>query len=83
MSKYESINPYTNQLIKSYPNATQGEIEQALAAGEKLYLTCHSQLPATRSERLHKIADNFKKHREEMAKTMTLEMGKLYRESLE
>ena len=40
MSKYESINPYTNQLIKSYPDATQEEIEQALAAGEKLYLTC-------------------------------------------
>ena len=34
MSKYESINPYTNQLIKSYPDATQEEIEQALAAGE-------------------------------------------------
>ena len=83
MSKYESINPYTNQLIKSYPTATQEEIEQALETGEKLYLTWHSQLPATRSELLHKIANNFQKHRKEMAKTMTLEMGKLYRESLE
>ena len=35
MSKYESINPYTNQLIKSYPTATQEEIEQALETGEK------------------------------------------------
>ena len=83
MSKYESINPYTNQLIKSYPTATQEEIEQALETGEKLYLSWHSQLPATRSELLHKIANNFQKHRKEMAKTMTLEMGKLYRESLE
>ncbi len=83
MSKYESINPYTNQLIKSYPTATQEEIEQALETGEKLYLTWHNQLPATRSELLHKIANNFQKHRKEMAKTMTLEMGKLYRESLE
>lgn len=83
MSKYESINPYTNQLIKSYPTATQEEIEQALETGEKLYLTWHSQMPATRSELLHKIANNFQKHRKEMAKTMTLEMGKLYRESLE
>lgn len=83
MSKYESINPYTNQLIKSYPDATQEEIEQALAAGEKLYLTWRSQLPATRSQLLHQIANTFKKHREEMAKTMTLEMGKLYHESLE
>lgn len=83
MSKYESINPYTNQLIKSYPTATQEEIEQALETGEKLYLTWRNQLPATRSELLHEIANNFQKHREEMAKTMTLEMGKLYRESLE
>lgn len=59
MSKYESINPYTNQLIKSYPTATQEEIEQALETGEKLYLTWHNQLPATRSELLHKIANNF------------------------
>ena len=58
MSKYESINPYTNQLIKSYPTATQEEIEQALETGEKLYLTWHNQLPATRSELLHKIANN-------------------------
>ena len=83
MSKYESINPYTNQLIKSYPTATQEEIEQALETGEKLYLTWHSQLPATRSELFHKRANNFQTPRKEMAKTMTLEMGKLYRESLE
>lgn len=83
MSKYESINPYTNQLIKSYPNATQQEIDQALDVGEKLYLTWYNQLPATRSKSLHEIANNFSKHRKEMAKTMTLEMGKLYQESLE
>ena len=83
MSKYESINPYTNQLIKSYPNATQQEIDQALDVGEKLYLTWSNQLPATRSKSLHEIANNFSKHRKEMAKTMTLEMGKLYQESLE
>lgn len=83
MSKYESINPYTNQLIKSYPTATQEEIEQALETGEKLYLTWRNQLPATRSKLLHDIANNFQKHRQEMAKIMTLEMGKLYRESLE
>lgn len=82
MSKYESINPYTNQLIKSYPNATQQEIDQALDVGEKLYLTWYNQLPATRSKSLHEIANNFSKHRKEMAKTMTLEMGKLYQESL-
>ena len=83
MSKYESINPYTNQLIKDYPNATQEEINHALDAGEKLYLKWRNQLPATRSAILHQVADNFKKHRDEMAKTMTLEMGKLYHESLE
>ena len=62
MSKYESINPYTNQLIKSYPTATQEEIEQALETGEKLYLTWRNQLPATRSKLLHDIANNFQKH---------------------
>ena len=68
MSKYESINPYTNQLIKSYPTATQEEIEQALETGEKLYLTWRNQLPATRSKLLHDIANNFQKQRKRNGK---------------
>ncbi|WP_297817579.1 NAD-dependent succinate-semialdehyde dehydrogenase [uncultured Lactobacillus sp.] len=83
MSKYESINPYTNELIKSYDNATDAEIENALTAGHKLYLTWRKQQPKDRSKILSAIADNFKKNREAMAKMMTDEMGKLYSESLE
>ncbi|CCI81488.1 NAD-dependent succinate-semialdehyde dehydrogenase [Lactobacillus hominis] len=83
MSKYESINPYTNQLIKTYPNATDDEIEDALTAGHKLYFTWRKQEPSMRAKQLADIAKSFKKHREDMAKMMTMEMGKLYKESLE
>lgn len=34
---YKTINPYNNELIKEYPNATDAEISNALALGDKLY----------------------------------------------
>lgn len=83
MSKYESINPYNNELIKSYPNATNEEIESALEKGHTLYKKWKDVSPEERAKQLSKIADQFHKERELMAKTMTLDMGKLYKESLE
>lgn len=83
MSKYESINPYTNEVFKTYENATNEEIEQALETSHQLYLDWRKQDPSQRATLLNKIADNFETHRQEMAKIMTLEMGKILKESLE
>src|SRR5699024_11601492 len=39
--------------------------------------------PSERAKFLHKIADAFREHEDELAKMMTLEMGKVLRESKE
>lgn len=83
MSKYESVNPYTNEVFKTYENATSEQIEQALVTTHNLYLTWRNQDVNERAQLLNKIADGFKVHRQEMAKIMTLEMGKILKESLE
>lgn len=83
MSKYESINPYTNEVFKTYENATTEQIEQALAVTHDLYLTWRNQDVSERAKLLDKVADSFETHRQEMAKIMTLEMGKILKESLE
>ena len=83
MSKYESINPYTNEVFKTYENATTEQIEQALATTHDLYLTWRNQDVSERAKLLDKVADSFEVHRQEMAKIMTLEMGKILKEALE
>lgn len=34
---YQTINPYTNEVVKTYDNATTDQIEQALTTGDALY----------------------------------------------
>ncbi|MBP2058043.1 succinate-semialdehyde dehydrogenase/glutarate-semialdehyde dehydrogenase [Lactobacillus colini] len=83
MSKYESVNPYTNEVFKTYDNATDEQIEQALKTTHELYLNWRNQDISERAKLLAKVADSFEANRQEMAKIMTLEMGKLLSESLE
>ena len=83
MSKYESINPYTNEVFQTYENATTEQIEQALSTTHELYHTWRKQDVSERAKLLDKVADSFETHRQEMAKIMTLEMGKILKESLE
>ena len=33
---YQTINPYTNEVVKTYDNATTDQIEQALTTGDAL-----------------------------------------------
>lgn len=83
MSKYESINPFDNKTFKTYSIATEADIDDALDLSNKLYKKWQNEDPGSRAKILLNIANSFKKNREKMAKIMTLEMGKLYSESLE
>ena len=78
---YQTINPYTNQVVKEYPNATAEEIEAALAAANDLYHQWKREDLATRQAQLHEIATLMRQNRDELAKTMTQDMGKLLREA--
>lgn len=37
MAKYESVNPYTNEVFASYENPTDQQIEESLALAHALY----------------------------------------------
>ena len=83
MSKYQSINPYTNEEFASYDNPTAEQVEEAINLAHTLYKKWRHEDPSERAKFLHKIADAFREHEDELAKMMTLEMGKLLRESRE
>lgn len=81
MSKYESINPYTNEVFASYDHPTSAQIETALATVDQCYHRWQQETPATRAAQLAKIAVTFVANREAMATIMTQEMGKLITEA--
>ncbi|CAJ1178389.1 hypothetical protein CPEBRM1_ABPJDJAI_00183 [Companilactobacillus paralimentarius] len=46
---YKTINPYTNELVKSYPDATAEEIESALSTGYALYKKWRNESVSSRA----------------------------------
>lgn len=81
---YQTINPTTNQLIRTWPNHTDEQVEEALATAQRLYTSDWSKGSIQpRVAVLHKLADIIESRVEELARIITLEMGKLIGESRE
>lgn len=78
---YQSINPYTNELLKTYPDATDADLEAALSDAHQLYKTWRNDDPAFRAPYLKKVADLLQEQKTELATIMTKEMGKLLTEA--
>lgn len=78
---YQTINPYTNEVVKTYPNATDQELEQALTTGHALYQDFKKQAIRERGEILHAVAKNIRAHADELARACTIDMGKLLTEA--
>ncbi len=75
---YQTINPTTNELVKTYPNHSDADVEAALAAAQSLYKSSWSKGPIKpRLEVLERLADLIDARAEELAKICVEEMGKL------
>ncbi|ATU70200.1 succinate-semialdehyde dehydrogenase [Levilactobacillus brevis] len=78
---YQTINPFTNEVVKTYANATPEEIENALALGDERYHAWRQEPIADRAQILHRIAALMRDHKDQLAKIATIDMGKLFTES--
>jgi succinate-semialdehyde dehydrogenase / glutarate-semialdehyde dehydrogenase len=79
---YQTINPYTEQLIRTFPLHTDAEIESIIARAEKTFVTDWSRRPiAARRAILKKAAAILRTDVDEHARIITLDMGKLLREA--
>ena len=79
---YQTIYPYTNEVLKTYDNASDADLEKALAAGHDLYKKWRAD--GGLSERkaiLHQVADLLRRDADFYAETMTKDMGKLFTEA--
>ena len=80
--QYQTINPYTEELVQTFPLHTDGEIESIIAKAEKTYATDWSRRSlAERKAVVKKAASILRENLDEYAGLSTLEMGKLFREA--
>jgi succinate-semialdehyde dehydrogenase/glutarate-semialdehyde dehydrogenase len=78
---YQSINPFTNQKLKDYSPHTDEHIQNALDQAEQILKSDWPQQIDQRIEVLRKVAQKLRQQKTELAKLMTLDMGKLIKQS--
>ncbi|NNS08565.1 NAD-dependent succinate-semialdehyde dehydrogenase [Erwinia sp. JH02] len=79
---YQTINPASNKLIKSWPDHSDSQIEKALATADALYHSDWSKGDLQpRVQVLKKLADLIDSRVDELAEAASIEMGKLIEQS--
>ena len=80
---YRSINPYTGAVLKTYPDDSDATLETAVARAEQVFQGAWRNEPmARRADVLRRAAKIMRSKSEELARYITLEMGKLINESV-
>lgn len=77
----KTINPYNNKEIKSFEEFSEEAVEKKIAKADKTYQKWKTIAIKQRAELLMNVASLFRKRKEELAKLITLEMGKLIAQS--
>lgn len=74
---YAVVNPATGETLAAYPEATDADVEAALAAADGAYRTWgRSSTPAERAGLLRRVAELHRERRDELAAIIVREMGK-------
>jgi succinate-semialdehyde dehydrogenase / glutarate-semialdehyde dehydrogenase len=77
-----SINPATGQNVKEFSPFADAEIEKRLAGAEEAFRKYRRTTFAKRSELLHAVTELLFQEKDKFAEIITLEMGKLFRDSV-
>jgi len=79
---YLTMNPSNEQLLKQFPEHTDGQLEEFLTRSDEVYRTdWRLRSLAERCALVAKAASILRDRREHFARLVTLEMGKLLREA--
>ena len=74
---YATTNPYTGEVLKTFPDATDAEITQAIEDAHTAFLSWKKTSYSERAGIMQKAADLLRKDIDAYAKLLTLEMGKV------
>jgi succinate-semialdehyde dehydrogenase/glutarate-semialdehyde dehydrogenase len=78
---YATTNPYTGEIILTFPDATDAEVDAAIARAHAAFLDWRQTPFAARAGVMHRAAAILRRDVEDYASVLTLEMGKLLSEA--
>lgn len=78
---YASVNPYTGELLQTFPGASDDEVLQTVGAAHAAFLMWRQTSFATRAEIMRQAAAILRREIDAYARLLTLEMGKLFAEA--
>jgi succinate-semialdehyde dehydrogenase/glutarate-semialdehyde dehydrogenase len=77
-----SINPATGETLKEFSSFDDAEIAKRLSSADKAFRTYRRTTFTDRSEHLHAASELLFQEKQKLAEIITLEMGKLFRDSV-
>jgi acyl-CoA reductase-like NAD-dependent aldehyde dehydrogenase len=82
MTKYATIDPTTGKVVREFPTMSDRDVENALGRAHAAYRSWSRTAVTERCAVLKRVAELHRHHATELAKLMTLEMGKPIRQAL-
>ncbi len=79
---YETINPATGEKIKTFDSLSNTDMEKAIEKADSAFREWRQTTFANRSKRLKKAGEILRERKEELARMMTLEMGKPFKDGV-
>lgn len=76
MSYYATVNPATGERVKEYPVASDEEVENTLTRADSAYRDWRRTPLQRRTDALRRVAELHRKRADDLARLLTLEMGK-------
>ena len=76
MTTYKTVNPANGTTVKEFETLDAQGVERALASAHAGYQTWRITSPQHRAETLRKVADIYTERADELARSISLEMGK-------
>ena len=79
---YQTVNPYDNQIVATFDDFTDEQVMDVLAQAQNTFESWRTTSYAQRAAVLTRAAAILRERPDQFAHLLTLEMGKLYSESL-
>src|SRR5690554_2361708 len=83
MANYRVQNPATGEIVESFDQATDADIEQAIDAADSVYREWRLKSVQERAAVVKRVAEIFEERKEELARIISQEMGKSFAESVD
>lgn len=77
----QTTNPFDNKVIKSFAEMDSEQVEKAITKAYEAFQSWKNTSFATRAQLINKAANIMRDKKEELARTITIEMGKLIAEA--